>query len=115
MSQTIKGLIFQTNEGEKCYDHFEEIINEDNTIKEEYKEVILSMENGKRFNGYVYEVDWTEFEIEPEFFDKVTIVLSQICACADLQYDEATEENYIVLNLTKEQENKLNELKNLCK
>lgn len=114
MSIKKKGLIIPNTPQDDMLELWEEII-ENGKIIDDYVETVLSMENGQKITGFAYEIDWREFELEPEHFRKVIIVLSHIDAFATLQYDEEKNETFIVLDLDEKQEQKLNELKNLCK
>lgn len=114
MSIKKKGLIIPNTPQDDMLEPWEEII-ENGKIIDDYIEIILSMENGQKITGFAYELDWRNFQLEPENFRKVIVVLSHIDAFAILQYDEKKNETFIVLDLDEKQEQKLNKLKSLCK
>ncbi|MBQ7906799.1 MAG: hypothetical protein IJ309_02365 [Clostridia bacterium] len=90
-----------------------EVITDDKVI-DYYKDTVLSIENGKRFYGYLTREDRY---INPEEFYKVIEILDLIGYVApyfDENPDSETEGKYIEIHLNEEQEKKLNELKLKC-
>lgn len=114
MSITKRGLIIPNSSQDDMLTPYVEI-EENGKIVKEFIDTISSMENGQRITGFAYEIDWHQFELKPENFNKVITVLSYIKAYATLQYDEEKNETFIVLDLNEQQEKELNRLKNLCK
>ena len=91
-----------------------------NTVKKEYVEAILSIENGKKFEGYVKPCSTEGPECYfpyPKTFKKVIQVLNCLNVKTILIDDEPTKKTkgkYIIVNLSEEQNAELNELKSLC-
>ena len=115
------GFIYEYNGEQYCTKGYANVLTTKNTIAKRYINTILSMENGKRFDGYVKLQRPDEPEsIMPypkEFKDVLTVLnyLKVKTYLIDEQPKKKTKGKYIIVKLNAEQENKLNELKALCK
>lgn len=114
------GLIFTLNDQEKFYQGPDNVLTVKKTIAKKYIDAVMSIENGKRFDGYikVTKNDGPDYyELYPKDFKNVIDVLNHLKATTILQDDEPkkkTKGKYIIVELSKEQEAELNELKALC-
>lgn len=91
-------------------------ITENNKVLKELQKIVLSLENGKKINGYVkFEED--QFIPHPSSFAKTIMFLNYLGVSTEL-IDEAptkkTKGKYIIVTLTPEQEAELQKLKALC-
>lgn len=114
------GLIFTLDNQKKFYQGPDDIITSKKTIAKKYVDAILSIENGKRFDGYIKVTINTgpnNYEPYPKNFKLVIDVLNHLKCTTVLQDSEPkkkTKGKYIIVKLNEEQETDLNNLKALC-
>ena len=115
------GLAFTIdNEPHSIY-YRDRVILKNGMVSKDYINTVLALENGQKIEGYVKiiseEGKAPYHELYPKEFKKTLALLSVLGVNSTL-IDEApkkkTKGKFIIVNLTKEQEDELNRLKALC-
>ena len=100
---------------------FGSILTKTGKVYKDLQETVLSIENGKRIDGYVKIIPQYNkmgyVELYPKAFEKAIKVISYLGATVehiDERPDTKTKGKYVIVKLTPEQEAELQKLKALC-